>query len=127
MFALADYLPESADGGAFLMLDRQTILVLVGLFALIVMVIGFAVRPFGRGSRYRRAPYGRQPGQVPIVGRRTAMEIQAAEERDAKRTAKLKRAVGPKHAGDARAGDARAGDAAAGDTPAADEQRREQA
>lgn len=57
------------------MLDRQTVLVLVGVFALVVMAIGFSVRPWGRGSRFRRAPYGRAPGQVPIVGHRTALEI----------------------------------------------------
>jgi hypothetical protein len=57
------------------MLDRQTVLVLVGLFALVVLAFGFAVRPWGRGSRFRRAPYGRTPGQVPIVGHRTALEI----------------------------------------------------
>ena len=57
------------------MLDRQTVLVLVGVFALVVLAFGFAVRPWGRGSRFRRAPYGRTPGQVPIVGHRTALEI----------------------------------------------------
>lgn len=63
------------------MLDHQTILVLVGVFALVVLAFGFAVRPWGRGSRFRRAPYGRTPGQVPIVGHRTALEINIDQEK----------------------------------------------
>jgi len=79
------------------MLDRQTILVLVGVFALVVLAFGFAVRPWGRGSRFRRAPYGRTPGQVPIVGHRTALEINLDQQklaalRDERAAARAKRA-----------------------------------
>lgn len=79
------------------MLDRQTFLVLVGLFSLVVLAFGFAVRPWGRGSRFRRAPYGRTPGQVPIVGHRTALEInldqqKLAEMREERAAARAKRA-----------------------------------
>jgi hypothetical protein len=85
------------------MLDRQTVLVLVGLFALVVLAFGFAVRPWGRGSRFRRAPYGRTPGQVPIVGHRTALEINLDQQklaamREARAAARAKRAG---HADDA--------------------------
>ncbi len=80
------------------MLDHQTVFVLVGLFALVVMAFAFAVRPFGRSSRYRRAPYGRIPGQVPIVGHRTALEIKTEQEREATRANALKRGIAPKPA-----------------------------
>lgn len=78
------------------MLDRQTVLVLVGVFALVVLAFGFAVRPWGRGSRFRRAPYGRTPGQVPIVGHRTALEINLDQQklaamRDERAAARTKR------------------------------------
>jgi hypothetical protein len=99
------------------MLDRETVLLLVGLFALVVLTIGFAVRPFGRGSRFRRAPYGRLPGQVPIVGHRTAMEIKAAQERKATRAGTLR----PDAASEPTA------DAPAADETAPDDSRREQA
>lgn len=115
MIALADFLPESADGGLVPMLDRQTILVLLGLLALALLALGFAVRPFGRGSRYRRAPYGRLPGQVPIVGHRTAMEINIEQEKLA--------ALRASRAARAGADD----DAAAGAPLSEDEPRREQA
>ena len=92
------------------MLDRQTVLVLVGVFALVVLAFGFAVRPWGRGSRFRRAPYGRTPGQVPIVGHRTALEINLDQQKLAAMREERARQAG--HANEA---------------PREDEPRREQA
>ena len=92
------------------MLDRQTVLVLVGVFALVVLAFGFAVRPWGRGSRFRRAPYGRTPGQVPIVGHRTVLEINLDQQKLAAMREERARQAG--HANEA---------------PREDEPRREQA